>query len=73
MNIRATVTDSTHLKLLSPVDLPPGASVVISIDEDTDRSDFYSVSSSGLSHAYSDSEPGYSASDLLSLNPEFKK
>ena len=50
MNIRATVTDSTHLKLLSPVDLPPGASVFISIDEDTERSDFYSVSSSGLTH-----------------------
>jgi hypothetical protein len=71
--IQATVTDSRHLELTVPVDYPTGSKVLIAIQEDSEREDFYELAAQGLSAAYSDDEPEYSLADIKDTNPDFEE
>jgi hypothetical protein len=72
--IRARVIDATHLELSSPLDLPLGHKVVISVTEvpeDDERPQWLAASADSLRSAYGDSEPEYSLALLKERNPGF--
>lgn len=59
--------DGNSIQLDEPFDLPEGARLIITVLEgaDSERVGWHDLSARGLARAYGDSEPEYSAADLL--------
>ncbi|OQX27632.1 MAG: hypothetical protein BWK80_04340 [Desulfobacteraceae bacterium IS3] len=74
--LEAEVTDSNHLKLLSPIGLPPGSKIKISVEDPCDISDeretWLRLSLKNFESAFGDDEPEYSPGMIKELNKEFK-
>ena len=59
MIIEAEIVDSTHLRLLQPVEVEVGAKITLEIIE-PEREEFLNGGASNLERAYGDDEPDYS-------------
>ena len=61
--------DGTAIRLDEPFDLPEGAQLIVTVLEalqpETERAGWIDLSARGLARAYGDSEPEYSAADIL--------
>lgn len=61
--------DGTAIRLDEPFDLPVGAELIVTVLEaaqpDKERAGWIDLSARGLARAYGDSEPEYSAADVL--------
>ena len=73
--IDAQVIDSTHLRLLQPIQLPKRTRVTIVVAplESGEREAWLQASASGLNLAYGDGEPEYPTELIKELNPEFAR
>ena len=73
--IEAQVMDSTHLELTSPIQVPRGSKVVISIvtpEIDKEHKQWVQMSLQSLQSAFGNDEPEYSLDSVSIPNPEFK-
>ena len=59
MTIEAEISDSTHLKLLQPIEGQTGDRLTLKII-DLEREEFLEASAAELERAYGDDEPDYS-------------
>lgn len=59
MIIEAEITDSTHLRLLQPIEAKAGTRISLEI-VDSEREEFLAAASVELERAYSNDEPDYS-------------
>lgn len=59
--------DGNTIHLDEPYDLPEGAPLIVTVlaPPDPERAGWLNLSARGLARAYGDSEPEYSAADLL--------
>jgi len=74
-SIEAQVIDSRHLQLKQPIQLPPGSTVMITIEPaggEFDSRGWYSLSAQGLELSYGEDEPEYSANMIKEPNSEYK-
>jgi hypothetical protein len=72
---KAQVIDSRHLKLMQPIKIAPGSTVLITIEHDegvAEAQEWYLLSSQGLENAYSENEPEYSVEDIKVFNPDYQ-
>ena len=72
--IQAQVMDATHLELSTPIQVPRGSTVVISIaapEVDKEHDEWVRMSIQGLQTVYVDDEPDYSLSRVNTPNPEY--
>lgn len=61
--------DGERILLDEPFDLPPNASLMITVlppPTDSEREEWARATAAGLARAYSDDEPEYSAADIKS-------
>jgi len=73
--IDAQVMDPTHLELKSPIKVPHGSKVVISIlppEIDMEHNQWIQISLQHLQSAYGTNEPDYTLKNISILNPEFE-
>ena len=73
-SIEAQVIDARHLELRDPIQLKPGAQVVVTILEARDWAenlDWQALSAQGLAGAYDIGEPDYPVAMIKSPNPEY--
>ncbi|MFH0796415.1 MAG: hypothetical protein V2A65_05080 [Candidatus Omnitrophota bacterium] len=73
--IEAQVVDESHLKLMSPIQVPCGSKLFISIttsESDKEYKEWVEMSSQYLQSAYGPDEPDYSLERIKIPNPEFK-
>ena len=73
--VEARVIDSRHLKLKKPIKIPPGSTVMITIepaDVVADYQEWYLLSSQSLADAYGEDEPEYSLDLIKTPNPEYQ-
>jgi len=68
MQVQATIEDSTHLRLIQPLNVTVGSLVVLEIVEILDQENFRDSSAALLDSAYSVDEPDYSGSGTLIKN-----
>ncbi len=73
--VEARILDPTHLELATPVRVPPGGIVLISLaepgDQDEERAKWSALSAASLANAYSECEPDYSLDMVREPNPEY--
>ncbi len=62
MQLHATIEDSTHLRLIRPLDMAVGSLVVLEIVDTTEDEIFLESSAVILDSAYGADEPDYSES-----------
>jgi len=77
MEIReAQVVDSTHLELAQPIQVPPGAKVLVAIGVPKliteEHQAWIQMSAQRLASAYGPNEPEYSSDRIKTPNPEFR-
>ena len=74
--IEAQVIDANHLKLLSPLQMPPSSKIMITIipSEETlsEEQSWLQLSQQGLAMAYGEDEPDYPVHLIKQPNPEFQ-
>jgi hypothetical protein len=73
--IEAQVMDATHLELTSPIQVPRGSKVVISIvtpEIDKEHKEWIEMSLQRLQSAYGPDEPDYLLTRISAPNPEFE-
>lgn len=72
---KARVIDSRHLKLMKPIKIAPGSTVLITIEPVegvAEAQEWYLFSSQGLENAYGEDEPEYSIKGIKVPNPEYQ-
>ena len=72
--VEAQVVDSRHLKLMKPIKIAPGSTVMITIEIPegvAEDQGWYSLASQGLEEAFSEAEPDYPLDRIKVPNPEF--
>jgi hypothetical protein len=72
---KAQVIDSRHLKLMKPIKIAPGSTVLITIEPAegvAEAQEWYLLSSQGLENAYGEDEPEYSIKEIKVPNPEYQ-
>jgi hypothetical protein len=72
---KAQVIDSRHLKLMKPIKIAPGSTVLITIEPAegvSEAQEWYLLSSQGLENAYGEDEPEYSIKEIKVPNPEYQ-
>ena len=72
-SVEAQVIDSHHLKLKKPIKIPPGSTVMITIEPAegaAEEQEWYLLSSQGLEEAYCENEPDYSLERIKIPNPK---
>ncbi len=77
MEVReAQVVDSTHLELAQPIQVPPGAKVLVAIGVPElmaeEHQAWIQMSTQRLASAYGPNEPEYSSDLIKTPNPEFR-
>ena len=77
MEVReAQVVDSTHLELAQPIQVPPGAKVLVAIGAPEliaeEHQAWVQMSTQRLASAYGPNEPEYSSDLIKTPNPEFQ-
>ena len=74
--IEAQVLDSTHLELVHPIQVPPGAKLLVAIEISEwlkeEHQAWIQMSIQRLSSAYGSDEPEYSLDLIKTPNPEFR-
>lgn len=73
--IEAKVIDERHLRLKDPLLIPPGSTVMISIESSetiAEDQEWYSFSLENLEIAYGDEEPDYTLDRVKEFNPEYR-
>jgi len=73
--LEGEVTDSNHLRLLSPIGLPPGSKIKLTVEYQQDTSDereaWFRLSLKNFDSAFGDDEPEYSPELIKEFNKEF--
>ena len=77
MEVReAQVVDSTHLELAQPIQVPPGAKVLVAIGVPElmaeEHQAWVQMSTQRLASAYGPNEPEYSSGLIKNPNPELQ-
>jgi hypothetical protein len=73
-SLEATVIDAQHLHLNQPILIPAGSRVLVTLasPEETERQSWLPLSVQGLTAAYGDDEPDYSAELVKEPNPDYQ-
>jgi hypothetical protein len=72
--IEAKVIDSQHLMLVEPLSIPPGSTVLVTIELSSsiaEDQEWYAFSLGNLAAGYGDDEPVYNLSQVITPNPEY--
>jgi hypothetical protein len=72
---KAQVIDSRHLKLMKPIKIAPGSTVLVTIEPAegvAEAGEWYLLSAQGLENAYGEDEPEYSIKEIKVPNPEYQ-
>ena len=74
-SIEARIIDSQHLLLTAPVDIPPGSTVLVTIEPKgliSEGDGWYQVSEEGLEMAFGADEPAYKLDQIIVPNEDYQ-